>query len=106
LLAKYAAALAAPAIVLSVWQILSHGHVAPLVLALDTIAGAVMPFGVLSLVLAYTAGEGEPPSSGADGDPGDEPPGDPDLPSGGLEIDWERFEADVQRYADARRVCV
>lgn len=106
-MAKYAAALAAPAIVLSLWQVLSHGAIAPPVLALDTIAGAVLPFGLLSLVLAYTTGEDEPPSAGAEEDTGGgEPPGDPDLPPGGLEIDWERFEADVQAYAEARQACV
>lgn len=105
-LAKYVGAWLVPAIVLSAGQLAWHGHITAPVLAVDAVACAVFPFGLLWLVLVLTDG-GRPDEEEGGDHPGGSPPEDvePEPPLGGFEIDWERFEADVQAYAESR-VCV
>lgn len=81
-----------------------HGALTAPVLALDVIAGVHLPFAVLSLLLVDHR-----PRRSADGDGGDGGWGgggrrddaEPLPPSGGLQVDWERFEADFRAYAEA-----
>lgn len=100
LLAKCALALAVPAVVLSGIQLAELGRITPVVLTVDVVAGAVLPFGLISLVLALEgeAGSGE----GHEEDEGGSPPdsGGPTPPPPGAPIvDWEQFEAAFRAYA-------
>ncbi len=95
-----------PALVLSAFQLISLGRISPPVLALDTIASALVPFGLLSLALAFEPPGEDQPGEGGGGDGRGGPPQDrePSSPSGGLDVDWERFEADLRVYAEERRL--
>lgn len=106
LLAKWSLACVIPALLLSALQLSSAGRVSAPVLALDTIASALVPFGLLSLALAFERPREDHPGEGGGDGGGGRPPddGEPSSPSGGTDVDWERFEADFQAYAEARRL--
>lgn len=105
LLAKYAFVCLVPAVALTAFELVVLGRITGLVLALDTIAGALLPFGVLSLVLVFWSPDDrfeDDPGEDGDGPTSDEEP--PSAPPGGLGFDWERFEADFRAYAREREL--
>lgn len=98
-----------PAVVITVARLLAVGKLTPVVIALDTVAAFLVPFGLLALVVAFERpNNGHPPADDDSDNGGGRPPDDvePVLPSGGLDIDWEQFEADFRAYANAREVTV
>lgn len=103
LLARYAWAWLLPAILLSASQMTALGRLTAPVISVDLVAAVLTPFGLLSIILPGDAPDQAPPAGedGGNGGGGGEPRTDlpPLPPSGGLEIDWERFEADVDAYA-------
>lgn len=102
-MAKLALVWIAAAVVVSIMALLAHGRLSAPVIAVDAIAAMLLPFGLLSLVLGFAREGGEGPRADDDGNGGGggSPPQDPRSlpPSGGLDIDWERFEAELQAYA-------
>lgn len=109
LLLKFALVWVIPAVLLTLGELLATGAVSPATLALDAVAGSLLPFGVLALVIAVEKPprEGPAPEDGGD-DGGGGPPRDcePLPPSGGLSIDWDQFDADLADYARARELVV
>jgi hypothetical protein len=73
----------------------------------DIIAAFLVPFALLWLLVTFLPPRDEPPGDD-DGGGGGRPPDDPVSvpPAGGLDIDWERFEAEVHAYARSREVMV
>ena len=108
LLATVASAWIVPAAVLTVVQLLAVGKLTPVVIAVDTVAAFLVPFGLLALVVAFERPHNGHPPADDDDNGGGRPPDDvqPVLPSGGLDIDWEQFELDFRAYASAREVSV
>ena len=104
LVAKYALAGVIPAAVLSALQLTMVGRITAPILAVDVIAAALLPFGLLSLALAFTEPVEE---SRPDEDDGGEKPFDdvePPPPPGGRTFDWEQFEAEFRAYAREREL--
>lgn len=103
-----AAAWCIPAAVVTVIALATVGKLNPVVVAVDVIAAFLLPFALLWLVLTFRQPGDEPPWGSDDNNRGGEPPTDPDPvpPTGGLDIDWERFEADFQAYARSREMIV
>ena len=103
LVAKYSFLWVIAAALLSLSEVVSLGTVTAPVLALDIVAGAHLPFGVVSLVAANRAPvqvEEPPADDDSDGGGGSKPPGpDPLPPSGGIGFDWEQFETAFRAYA-------
>lgn len=103
LVAKYAFVWVLAAALLSLSEVVSLGTVTAPVLALDIIAGAHLPFGVVSIVAAARGpvpAEEPPADDDSDGGGGSRPPG-PDAipPSGGIGFDWDEFEIAFRAYA-------
>jgi hypothetical protein len=101
-LAKFAFAWLVPAIVLTVVQLITMGKVTPLAVALDAIAAIMLPFGLLSLAIAFAThtDDGPPPEDGGGGGWGSPPKDEEPPPLGGLSIDWDKFEADFRSYSN------
>lgn len=103
LVAKYAFVWVLAAVLLSLSEAVSLGTVTAPVLALDIVAGAHLPFGLVSYVAANRApvGASEPPSDDDDdGGGGSRPPEpEPAPPSGGMGFEWDEFEAAFRAYA-------
>jgi hypothetical protein len=103
LVAKYSFLWVIAAALLSLSEVVSLGTVTAPVLALDIVAGAHLPFGVVSLVAANRApvGAEEPPADDdSNGGGGSKTPGpDPTPPSGGIAFDWDEFETAFRAYA-------
>jgi hypothetical protein len=101
--AKYSFLWILAAALLSLSEVVSLGTVTAPVLALDIVAGAHLPFGVVSLVAASRppVGAEEPPADDdSDDGGGSKPPGpDPMPPSGGIGFDWDEFETAFRAYA-------
>ncbi len=103
-LAKFAFAWLIPAIVLTVVQLAANGKISPLAVAFDAIAGIMLPFGLLSLAIAFATqtDDGPNPEEGGGGGGWWTPPEDEQPPPlGGLTIDWDQFEADFRNYTNA-----
>jgi hypothetical protein len=102
LVGKFALVWIAAAVVVSVVGLIAYGRLSAPVTAVDAIAAMLVPFGLLSLVFVFVGDGGEEPRADDDGSGGGggPPPHDPGSlpPLGGLDIDWERFEADLQAY--------
>jgi hypothetical protein len=92
----------------TVVELATVGRLPPVVAAVDFIPAFLLPFVLLWLVIPFVQPGEEPPRGTDDDNGGGRPPSDPDPvpPSGGLDIDWERFEADVHAYAQSREVVV
>jgi hypothetical protein len=105
LLPGVALAWVVPAGAVTAVELVTAGRVAPMV-AVDIIAAFLLPFALLWLVASFLAPGDQPSRGEEDDDGGGRPPDDPDPvpPSGDLEIDWERLEADVHAYAQSRGV--
>lgn len=105
LVAKCALLWLVPAAILSVLELVTTGRINAPVLALDAIAGVLLPFGLLSLGLALTEPVAKAPPDEGDGGGGDPrrdtPPTPPPTGSG---VDWEQFEADFRAYAREREL--
>lgn len=101
-----AAAWCIPAAVVSFVALGTVGRLSPVVLAVDVIAAFLLPFALLWLVLTFLRTGEEPPRGSDDSGGGGQPPtdSDPVPPPGGLDIDWEQFEADLQTYARSREM--
>lgn len=103
LVARYSFLWVIAAALLSLSEVISLGTVTAPVLALDIVAGAHLPFGVVSLVAASRAtvkAEEPPADDDSDGGGGSKTPGpDPLPPSGGIAFDWEQFETGFRAYA-------
>lgn len=102
-LAKFAFAWLIPAVVLTTVQLAAEGRITPLAIAFDAIAAIMLPFGLLSLAIAFatTHDDGPPPEDGGGGGWWTPPEDEQPPPLGGLSIDWDKFEADFQNYARA-----
>lgn len=88
--------------IVSAVELIGLGHLTAPVLALDLIGATMLPYGVLAMLL--TSGRGRTEEDGEDEDSGGgwgEITLDPLPPSGGLQIDWRRFEADFAAYVRA-----
>jgi hypothetical protein len=92
---------------LSVAELLALGHLTAPVLALDTIGGTLLPYGLLMMCLELTAvhdrsaqADDDDTEDGGWGRGGDDGPL-PLPPGGGLRVDWQRFEADFRAYAES-----
>lgn len=99
-LTQLAIAFLAAGLALALVQLGVSGTVTTPALGLGAIGLLLLPAGLLAS-LSWT---GEDPSAdGEDGDGGGgaRPELEPLPPSGGLEIDWERFEAEFAAYAEA-----
>jgi hypothetical protein len=103
ILAKFAFAWLIPAIVLTTIELIAKGHITPIAVAFDAIAAIMLPFGLLSLAIAYAteADDGPPEEEGPGGGWGRAPTDEEPPPLGGLSIDWDAFEADFRTYADS-----
>lgn len=103
LVAKYSFVWILAAVLLSLSEAVSLGTVTAPVLALDIVAGAHLPFGVVSLVAAGRSQVGAEEDSGdddSDGGGGSRPPDpEPVPPSGGVGFDWTEFETAFRAYA-------
>jgi hypothetical protein len=103
LLAKYSFLWLIAAVLLSLGEVVSLGTLTAPVLALDIVAGAHLPFGVASLVVAnrFPVEAEEPPAEDdSDDGGGSKTPGpDPLPPSGGIGFEWEQFETAFRAYA-------
>ncbi len=102
-LAKFAFAWVVPAVVLTVAQLATMGKVTPLAVAFDSIAAIMLPFGLLSLAIAFATSSDDGPAPEEDGGGGGwwSPPQDEEPPPlGGLSIDWDKFEADFRHYSN------
>ena len=101
-LAKFAFAWLVPAIVLTAVQLITMGKVTPLAVAFDAIAAIMLPFGLLSLAIAFAThtDDGPPPEDGGGGGWGSPPKDEEPPPLGGLSIDWDKFEADFRSYSN------
>jgi len=103
LVAKYAFVWILAAALLSLSELVSLGSVTAPVLALDIVAGAHLPFGLVSIVAATrtSLGAQEPPSDDdSDGGGGSRPPDpDPVPPAGGISFEWAEFETAFRAYA-------
>lgn len=103
LVAKYAFVWVLAAVLLSLSEAVSLGTVTAPVLALDIVAGAHLPFGLVSYVAATRApvGAEEPPSDDdSDGGGGSRPPEpEPVPPAGGVGFDWDEFETAFRAFA-------
>ena len=103
LVAKYSFVWLLAAALLSLSEVVSLGTVTAPVLALDIVAGAHLPFGVVSIVAATRApvvAEEPPADDDSDGGGGSKPPGpEPLPPSGGIGFDWDEFETSFRAYA-------
>ena len=103
-LAKFAFAWLVPAVILTVVQLVTMGKVTPVAVAFDAIAAIMLPFGLLSLAIAFAThtDDGPPPEEDGGGGGWWRPPHDEEPPPlGGLSIDWDKFEADFRDYANA-----
>jgi hypothetical protein len=82
------------------------GRMPPGLAAVDVVSAFLLPFVLLWWVIPFLQPGEEPPGGSDDDDGGGRPPDGPDPvpPSGGLDIDWERFEADVHAYAQSREM--
>ena len=103
-LAKFAFAWLVPAVVLTVIQLITLGRITPLAVAFDAIAAIMLPFGLLSLAIAFatnTDDDGPPPEDGGGGGWWSPPHDQEPPPLGGLSIDWDKFEADFRSYSNA-----
>ncbi len=102
-MAKYAFVWILTAVLLSLSEAISLGTVTAPVVALDIVAGAHLPFGVVSLVAAgggSVRAEDPPADDDSDGGGGTPPPGpEPIPPSGGASFDWDEFETAFRAYA-------
>lgn len=103
-LIKLACVVLAAGVVASVLELIALGHLTAPVLALDSIGCSLLPLGIIALVVGVepagrprNAGEEEDGGGGGGGSRRDG--GRPGPPSGGLEIDWGRFEREFQLYA-------
>ncbi len=101
-LAKFAFAWLIPAVVLTVIQLITMGKVTPLAVAFDAIAAIMLPFGILSLAIAFAThtDDGPPPEDGGGGGWWSPPRDEEPPPLGGLSIDWDKFEADFRSYSN------
>lgn len=103
LVAKYAFVWVLAAVLLSLSEAVSLGTLTAPVLALDIVAGAHLPFGLVSYVAANRASVGaqEPPSDDDDDGGGGSRPlqPEPTPPSGGIGFDWDEFETAFRAYA-------
>lgn len=100
-----------PAILLSAIELSGPRTLGPSVIGLDSVAGALLPFGLLSLYFTLRHGPVDSPPSDPDDNGGGGGGGGggchdlpPNPPSGGLEIDWDAFEADLRAWSEARQV--
>ena len=94
---------------LSAGEMLFVGRLTAPVLGVDLIAAIQFPLGLLAAVLSFDASSEEGPSGEEDDDDrrgGSPPRSNPLPPSGGLNIDWPRFEAEFQAYAQGRELLV
>jgi hypothetical protein len=103
LVVKYAFVWVLAAALLSLGEAVSLGTLTAPVLALDIVAGAHLPFGVVSFVAAAHApasAEEPPADEDSDGGGGSRPPEpEPVPPSGGVGFDWDEFETSFRAYA-------
>jgi hypothetical protein len=103
LVAKYSFVWILAAVLLSLSEAVSLGTVTAPVVALDIVAGAHLPFGLVSIVAAHRGpvGADEPPADDdSDGGGGSRPPDpEPTPPSGGIGFDWSEFETAFRAYA-------
>jgi hypothetical protein len=102
-LAKFAFAWVVPAVILTVVQLIADGRITPVAVAFDAIAAIMLPFGVLSLAIAFAThhDDGPPDEEGGGGGWGSPPQDEEPPPLGGLSIDWDKFEADFRNYTNA-----
>lgn len=102
-LAKFAFAWLIPAVILTVVQLIADGKITPVAVAFDAIAAIMLPFGLLSLAIAFATQSDDGPTDEEGGGGGWwSPPKDEEPPPlGGLAIDWDKFEADFQNYTRA-----
>lgn len=85
------------------------GYLSAPILAVDLIAAVQLPLGFVAVAMAAGKQAEDGPAADDDEDDGRgglPPHWDPLPPSGGLEIDWQRFEADVQAWAQSRELLV
>jgi hypothetical protein len=105
-LMRVALAWIACAVAVTVVELVTVGRLVPVGVVVDIIAAFLLPFPLLWFVVAFVLPGGEPPRGDDDDNGRGRPPDDPDSgpPSGGLDIDWEQFEADVYAYAQSQAV--
>jgi hypothetical protein len=100
-LAKLTLGLVLADVALSAGELIRVGELTPPVIALDIVGGTLLAFSLAArLILEGPSGENpqaDDDDTGGGGGPDDE--GQPHLPSGGLEIDWPRFEEEFRAYA-------
>lgn len=86
-------------------ELLAAGSLTPPVLALDLIGGTMLPYGLLAMLLPSRpdadAGEDGEDGGGGGGRGWDGARPEPLPPTGGLEIDWGRFEEEFRAYAQS-----
>ncbi|HET8976527.1 MAG TPA: hypothetical protein VFN87_00115 [Solirubrobacteraceae bacterium] len=104
--AQLAGAFLAGGWLLAMLELILLGRVTTPALGLAAIGGALLVVGFLAAILRAPQRFGDPEPGGEedgddDGGSGGEAP-DPLPPTGGLEVDWERFEQDFRAYADAQ----
>lgn len=100
-LARLATALLIVGAILSAVVLVAGGGLPAPVLALDLVGGTMLPYGLLALVLPPTRGGSDPgdeDEGGGDGGGGRDVRPLPLPPSGGLQIDWRRFEDEFAAY--------
>jgi hypothetical protein len=94
------------AVAVTVVELMTVGRLAPVVVAVDIVAAFLLPLPLLWLVVSFVLSADEPPRGEDDDGGGGRPPDEPGPvpPSGGFDIDWDRFEADVYAYAQSREL--
>lgn len=104
--AQLAGAFLAGGWLLAMLELILLGRVTTPALGLAAIGGALLVVGFLATILRAPQRFGDPePGGEEDGDDGGGSGGgapDPLPPTGGLEVDWERFEQDFRAYADTQ----
>lgn len=89
-------------------ELIVLGRVTPVVLAFDSVGAGLLPLGILSLFVTPIDPTGRGPESspgeddggGGGGGGGGRAGSRPLPPTGGLGIDWPRFEREFRAYAE------
>jgi hypothetical protein len=108
LLLKVVAAWVVPAAILTVVTLITVGKLTPVAIAVDAVGAMLLPFGLVSLVVAFVLPNDDGPPEEDDDDGWGRRPDEPGPipPPDGEDFDWDRFEAEFRAYASAREVVV
>lgn len=92
---------------LTIVELAARGRVTTPPVGLFVIGAFVLGVGMIIDARAGRRRPGDDPGDddGSDGGGGSGLRPQPELPSGGLQIDWEKFERDFRAYADRVTVC-